>query len=754
MNLAFNIQSVSTSPTTITVPDDYPTIQKAINNAYEGDTIFVKAGTFYEHVVVNKTVSLIGENKSTTIVDGNGTDTGILITANQVTVQEFSIRRCEVGMKVESDDNNISSNLVSENGYYETELLPNQEIYQDYVSPIHRWYLHNMIEGNYTSYFNITDHTPAISVQALGQEDVNQLGIGLFHDENGDHEPQLQEYIGYMDAKEQDVHVFLVSPPVGQYIIKVLGWEVLGEPGHFDLEITRYTGYGIVFLSSENNIVTENLVTHNPVGLYLYDSHNTTVQLNDAVENVCGIALSDSTECVVSNNNASLNEFGSGIRQFGIGMTFWSVHDFFISENNLSSNLFGMWLFNSSDNEVVDNDVISNMGWSLLVYYSEDNTFQYNNISLTVDGVRMMFSDRNNFTENYFESNGHSGIFLWLNNTDNSITKNRFYSNQHGVELKLWCNNNTITDNDIRYNMQNGILILESTGNLVMRNCVLLNARGIISYDSSDNKIYHNNIIESWEQQAADFRSANIWDNDYPNGGNFWSDYMGDDLYSGPYQNEAGSDGFGDTPYFIEGGQDNYPLMKPYPWDPHDIGITSVECSRNASGWGYNVTINLMMFNYGNYSEIFDVRVYANETLIGEISSIELASRDFAIIPFVWNTSMLAKDNYTIKAIADTVLGEIDIEDNTFIDSWTLITRVGDLGGGLPPEYFNFDSKVDGMDLALFIQCYKSLAPPEAMYLADLGGGLPPEFFNCDGVVDGYDLALFIACYKGNGPDT
>jgi len=39
---------------TITVPDDYSTIQEAINNAAEGDTVFVKAGTYYEHVVVDR----------------------------------------------------------------------------------------------------------------------------------------------------------------------------------------------------------------------------------------------------------------------------------------------------------------------------------------------------------------------------------------------------------------------------------------------------------------------------------------------------------------------------------------------------------------------------------------------------------------------------------------------------------------------------------------------------------------------------
>jgi len=58
---------------------------------------------------------------------------------------------------------------------------------------------------------------------------------------------------------------------------------------------------------------------------------------------------------------------------------------------------------------------------------------------------------------------------------------------------------------------------------------------------------------------------ANIWDDGYPSGGNYWSDYTGADLCNGPYQNETGSDGIGDSPYIIdENNTDSYPLMNPW----------------------------------------------------------------------------------------------------------------------------------------------------------------------------------------------
>jgi len=49
---------------TIIVPDDYPTIQEAINNANDGDTIYVRNETYYENVIVHKAVSLVGEDRS------------------------------------------------------------------------------------------------------------------------------------------------------------------------------------------------------------------------------------------------------------------------------------------------------------------------------------------------------------------------------------------------------------------------------------------------------------------------------------------------------------------------------------------------------------------------------------------------------------------------------------------------------------------------------------------------------------------
>jgi len=76
----------------ITVPDDYPTIQEAINHADDGDTILVKAGTYYEDVNVHKRLNLIGIGNP--VIDSNESRSTVMITADGVTLQGFNVTNC------------------------------------------------------------------------------------------------------------------------------------------------------------------------------------------------------------------------------------------------------------------------------------------------------------------------------------------------------------------------------------------------------------------------------------------------------------------------------------------------------------------------------------------------------------------------------------------------------------------------------------------------------------------------------------
>ncbi|UCG37250.1 MAG: hypothetical protein JSV64_02955 [Candidatus Bathyarchaeota archaeon] len=98
MSFALTIKLVKTEPTTIIVPDDYEKIQWAIGNASAGDTVFIEAGTYYELVVVNKTISLKGESRDSTIIDGGGSGTVVSVTSNFAEVSELTIQNCGRGI--------------------------------------------------------------------------------------------------------------------------------------------------------------------------------------------------------------------------------------------------------------------------------------------------------------------------------------------------------------------------------------------------------------------------------------------------------------------------------------------------------------------------------------------------------------------------------------------------------------------------------------------------------------------------------
>lgn len=107
---------------TIIVPTNYTKIQDAINAADPEDTIYVYNGTYYEHVVVNKTVTLIGENKSTTIIDGEGTGIVIRSDASDVQIIGFTIQNGGAspysGVSIGSCINNtIRDNIIRNNAY-------------------------------------------------------------------------------------------------------------------------------------------------------------------------------------------------------------------------------------------------------------------------------------------------------------------------------------------------------------------------------------------------------------------------------------------------------------------------------------------------------------------------------------------------------------------------------------------------------------------------------------------------------------
>jgi len=88
---------------TLIVPDQYETIQAAIDAAGPGDTVYVRAGTYFEHVVVDKQIVLQGQDADSTIIDGGGSGPVVHLTADGLTIQGFTIQHGGMGAPWEWD---------------------------------------------------------------------------------------------------------------------------------------------------------------------------------------------------------------------------------------------------------------------------------------------------------------------------------------------------------------------------------------------------------------------------------------------------------------------------------------------------------------------------------------------------------------------------------------------------------------------------------------------------------------------------
>jgi len=481
LSLAFNIQPAKAR--TITVPDDYPTIQEAINNANEGDTIFVKNGTYKENVVVNKEISLFGENRETTIILGitKSRSRTIDVKANNVIINGFTIQTLSgiefatTGLAVYRCNNTlIQNNIILGNGY----------------------------GIRLTWSFNITLYGNSIID--------NYYGIELVCSSN---------------CTFKDNHI-----NGGQYNFGVKG----NELSHF-----------------LHDIDSSNAVDDRPIYYWVN-------RQNDVVPTDAGyVALVRSTNITAKNLN-------------------------------LENNIEGLIIASTNDSIVVNNTVTNSEYTGIHLLWSSDNVIAFNNI-LSTNIV------------------GHTeGISLFRS------FKNRIYKNnitdycQDGISLDYSTNNiifrNNVINNRIR-SLQDGLQLCNSSNNRICGNNVINNVRALVLAESSNNNtIFHNNFMNNTYEVASGV-SINIWDDGYPSGGNYWSNYTGVDLFSGPFQNVTGSDGIGDSPYIVdENNVDRYPLIAPF-----NSFITSV---------GYSVDVI-------SNSTVEDFRYFeSNSTIVMHVSNM------------------------------------------------------------------------------------------------------------------------------------
>jgi len=307
----------------------------------------------------------------------------------------------------------------------------------------------------------------------------------------------------------------------------------------------------LIVASCRDVRVTNVSVADTDVGIsFAYVTNGTIAASNVSSNNIGGITLYAPSHISLVGNSANRN--GGTVNAVG-GIYSqeqpWATSDNVTVEgNNVSDNLSSGIYLDAPDFTIVrNNKVIGNRGFGILVGITthRSSLIVGNEVRSNMHGIMIYNGQEALVTQNIVTGAAYDGIVLedWLGDTGgSSVTRNLIEMNAGAGVRTHSSDNSTITLNEIR---SNGV--------------------GVKVDELSISTLVHHNIIDSNLVQAerALFSGDSRWDDGYPSGGNWWSDYVGVDACGGPAQDICpGADGIGDNPYVIDiDTRDRYPLM-------------------------------------------------------------------------------------------------------------------------------------------------------------------------------------------------
>ncbi len=302
-------------------------------------------------------------------------------------------------------------------------------------------------------------------------------------------------------------------------------------------------GTGITVYVEANNTELSGFTVQNSgcnltdSGIYLNHSVNTSISSNKVSNNNLGVYLSSSSNCVLRNNNMTGNQYNFGVSGHNLQEY---IHD--IDVSNIVDGKPVIYWVNQANKQPP-----ANAGYVGII----------NSTKITVENLTV--------TKNW-------QAVLYAYTTNSTIKNVTVTSNMDAIWL-IECSNCSVYGNNVNENNWGGIALVNSYLCSVQCNNVNSNREyGIFLSYSSDNIFYHNNLNNNKRQAWLYGVNNNAWDAGNLIGGNYWSDYAGTDEKSGPYQDENGTDGIGDTAYIIDSdNKDRYPLMKPWINPPSEV---------------------------------------------------------------------------------------------------------------------------------------------------------------------------------------
>jgi parallel beta-helix repeat protein len=344
----------------IVVPDDYPSIQDAINNADQDVIIYLAPGVYNENIIIDKSIKLFGEDKETTILNGEGLENHIIrIDADNVEIAGLTIMNTDIaksGIRIYGNFSNIHDNKIINCG-------GGIEVYWS--------------NSNYLEFNEFIDNSWGIFISGSSRNEIiqnyfieNNYGIEIgissafIHSNNFHNNYDNGILLTQTMSVVIDSNNFYNNNGSGIIIFSSSYISI------FDNLIESNNIDGISLHKSTNNNIFSNLITDNnnhPIS-FRYYSDNNIIDLNDInPKNITGLYIECSNNNIIENNKFfNTNPENNLHNVIGIYFTYSSNNNY-IYHNNFFDNYIA---YDEGNNQWDKGNIFGGNYWN--IYYGLD----------------------------------------------------------------------------------------------------------------------------------------------------------------------------------------------------------------------------------------------------------------------------------------------------------------------------------------------------------------------------------------------
>ena len=374
------------SARTIYVPDDYAKIQWAVDNASDGDIIFVRNGIYPENIKIDKKdLTIEGENRDTTIIDGREIGDCVRVSSADIYISGFTIKNASnYGVYAYSSDLNINNATI-------------KNCEKDAI------------------------HFRSGESLVLKDSILENCGGGLIYKHSADENAIVEKNI-IRNNTGSGLDIYLDGGAGSEVLIK-------------DNMITSNTGDGIKCKAIRSVKIINNTVSCGGNGVYLDDVRRTNIT-SLIIEHAGGYGVY-APECDLSIYNSTIKNCGKDAIHFYKGK-YLILRDSII-ENCGGGLIYERW---ADKDALIERNIIRNnrgSGLDIYLYSRGDDAFIEDNMitSNTGDGIKckgLYTISSVKIINNTVRNNRDDGIYL-SKTRYSTIENNTISSNSYGIRL-------------------------------------------------------------------------------------------------------------------------------------------------------------------------------------------------------------------------------------------------------------------------------------------------------------------------------